>query len=53
MNHNHNPIRHPYSDFRNVNIATPIGSRVIGNHSTSTGPISLAASRTQILVVNT
>jgi hypothetical protein len=24
MNHNHNPVRHPYSGCRNVNIATPI-----------------------------
>jgi hypothetical protein len=24
MNYNHNPVRHPYSGCRNVNIATPI-----------------------------
>jgi hypothetical protein len=53
MNHNHNPVRQPYSGCKNVNIATPMSSRVTGNHSTSTGPSSLAASRTQVLVFNT
>jgi hypothetical protein len=48
-----NPIRHPYSDYRNINTIIPISSRVIGNHSTSTGPISVAAIRTQVLVFST
>jgi hypothetical protein len=48
-----NPVRHPYSDCRDVNIAIPISSRVTGNHSTSTGPISVAAIQTQVLVFNT
>jgi hypothetical protein len=44
------PVRHPYSGNRNVNITISYIARVTGNHPTSTGPISLAASRTQILV---
>jgi hypothetical protein len=43
------PVRHPYSD-NNFNSYI---ARVIGNHSTSTGPISIAASRTQVLLFNT
>jgi hypothetical protein len=47
------PICHPYSDYRNISITIPISSRVTGNHSTSTGPISVAAIRTQVLVFST
>jgi hypothetical protein len=40
------PVRHPYRDNSYI-------ARVTGNHSTSTGPISRAAIRTQVLVFNT
>jgi hypothetical protein len=48
-----NPVRHPYNDYRNINTIIPISSRVTGYHSTSTGPISVAAIRTQVLVFST
>jgi hypothetical protein len=48
-----NPVRHPYSDCRNVNITTPIKLAMTGNHSTSTGPISIVAIRTPVLVFST
>jgi hypothetical protein len=53
MIHHINLVRHPYSDYRNINIAIPISSRVTDNHSTSTGPISIAAIRTQVQVFST
>jgi hypothetical protein len=48
-----NSVRYPYSDYRNINTIIPISLRVTGKHSTSTGPISVADIRTQVLVFST